>query len=69
MKDSGITLGQILDLIDNNRESEENVEIMDKSGEVQCRAMVCSVVWAGIEDKTVNSMQAAGNCLQIWLND
>ena len=69
MKDSGITLGQILDLIDNNRESEENVEIMDKSGEVQCRAMVCSVVWASIEDKTVNSMQAAGNCLQIWLND
>ena len=69
MKDSGITLGQILDLIDNNRESEENVEIMDHNGEVQCRAMVCSVVWQGIEDKTVNSMQAGGNCLQIWLDD
>lgn len=69
MKDSGITLGQILDLLDNNRESEEKVEIMDNNGNVQCRAMVCSVVWQGIEDKTVNSMQAAGNCLQIWLND
>lgn len=69
MKDSGITLGQILDLLDNNRESEETVEIMDCNGYVQCRAMVCSVVWKGIEDKTVNSMQAYGNCLQIWLND
>ena len=67
MKD--VTLGQILDLLDNNRESEEKVEIMDNNGNVQCRAMVCSVVWQGIEDKTVNSMQAAGNCLQIWLND
>lgn len=45
------------------------VEIMDHNGNVQCRAMVCSVVWQGIEDKTVNSMQADGNCLQIWLND
>ena len=69
MKDSGITLGQILDLIDNNRESEEMVEIMDHNGQVQCKAMVCSIVWQGIEDKTVNSMQAAGNCFQIWLND
>lgn len=69
MKDSKITLGQILDLIDNNRESEEMVEIMDHNGNVQCSAMVCSVIWKGIEDKTVNSMMAAGNCLQIWLND
>lgn len=67
MKD--VTLGQILDLIDNNRESEEMVEIMNHNGEVQCKAMVCSITWQGIEDKTVNSMQALGNCLQIWLND
>ena len=40
MKDSGITLGQILDLIDSNRESDEMVEIMDHNGEVQCQAMV-----------------------------
>lgn len=69
MKENGITLGQILDLLDNNRESEEMVEIMDCNGQAQCRAMVCSVVWQGIEDKTVNSMQADGNSLQIWLND
>lgn len=66
---SDITLGQLLDLIDNNRESEEMVEIMNHNGEVQCRAMVCSVIWDGIEDRTVNSIQADGNCLQVWLND
>lgn len=69
MNDNGVTLGQILDLLDNNRESEEMVEIMDHNGQVQCKAMVCSMVWQGIEDKTVNSMQANGNYLQIWLND
>ena len=69
MKDSGITLGQILDLIDNTRESEEMVEIMDHSGEVQCQAMVCSIIWQGIEDKTINSMQACGDNFRIWLND
>ena len=69
MKDSGITLGQILDLIDNSRESEEIVEIGDNNGQVQCQAMVCSVIWKGIEDKTVNSMQAVGDHLKIWLND
>ena len=44
------TLGEVLDLLDANRESEEMVEIMDHNGQVQCRAMVCSVVWNGIED-------------------
>lgn len=67
MKD--ITLGQILNLLDINRESEEMVEIMDHNGQVQCRAMVCSVVWQGIEYKTINSMMASGDCLRIWLND
>ena len=69
MKDSEVTLGQILDLLDKNRDSEEMVEIMNCTGQVQCRAMVCSVTWQGIEDKTVNSMQANRNYLQIWLND
>lgn len=63
------TLGEVLDLLDANRESEEMVEIMDHNGQVQCRAMVCSVVWNGIEDRTVNSMQAVDDRLQIWLND
>ena len=63
------TLGEVLDLLDANRESEEMVEIMDHNGQVQCRAMVCSVVWNGIEERTVNSMQAVDDRLQIWLND
>lgn len=67
MKD--VTLGQILDLIDNTRESDEMVEIMDHNGQAQCKAMVCSIVWQGIEYKTVNSMQACGDNFRIWLND
>lgn len=64
-----VTLGQLLDLIDNNRESEEIVALMDHNGQVQCRAMVCSVIWNGIEDRTVNSIQSYGDCLQVWLDD
>lgn len=64
-----VTLGQLLDLIDNNRESEEIVALMDKNGQVQCRAMVCSVIWNGIEDRTVNSIQSYSDCLQVWLDD
>lgn len=64
-----VTLGQLLDLIDNNRESDEIVALMDNNGQVQCRAMVCSVIWNGIEDKTVNSIQSYSDCLQVWLDD
>lgn len=65
---SKITIGELLDLIDNNRESEEFVHIMDNNGNVQCRAMVCSEIWDGIEDRTVNSIQAEDDVLKIWLD-
>ena len=61
------TLGEILDLLDANRESEEMVEIMDHNGQVQCRAMVCSVVWNGIEDRIVENIAANNDCLRVWL--
>ena len=64
-----VTVGQLLDLIDNNRESEELVAIMDNNGGIQCKAMVCSVIWSGIEDRTVNSIQADGELLKVWLDD
>ena len=64
-----VTLGQLLDLIDNNRESEELVAIMDNNGQIQCRAMVCSVIWTGIENRTVNSIQADGELLKVWLDN
>lgn len=64
-----VTVGQLLDLIDNTRESEEFVYIMDGNGKAQCKAMVCSEIWDGIEGRTVDSIQAEGNTLLIWLDD
>lgn len=64
-----VTVGQLLDLIDKNRESEEVVNIMDHNGNVQCKAMVCSEIWDGLEDRTVNSIQVEGDALVIWLDD
>lgn len=64
-----VTVGQLLDLIDNERESEELVYIMDCDGKVQCKAMVCSEIWDGIEGGTVNGIQAEGDAIQIWLDD
>ena len=64
-----VTVGQLLDLMDKNRESEEVVNIMDHNGNVQCKAMVCSEIWDGLEDRTVNSIQAEGDVLKIWFDD
>ena len=64
-----VTVGQLLDLIDNNRESEEIIHIMDNDGKVQCKAMVCSEIWDGLEGRTVNSIQAEDDVLKIWLDD
>lgn len=64
-----VTLRQILDLIDNSRESEEIVALMDCNGNIQCKAMVCSMIWQGIEDKTVNSIESDGSVLRVWLDD
>ncbi len=66
---SKITIGQLLDLIDNDRESEEIVHIMDNNGKAQCKAMVCSEIWDGIEDRTVNGIHAEDDVLKIWLDD
>lgn len=64
-----VTVGQLLDLMDNSRESEEVINIMDHNGNVQCKAMVCSEIWDGLEDRTVNSIQVEGDALVIWLDD
>ena len=64
-----VTVGQLLDLMDKNRESEEVVNIMDNNGNVQCKAMVCSEIWDGLEDRTVNSIQVEDDALVIWLDD
>lgn len=64
-----VTVGQLLDLIDSERESGEFVHIMGDNGEIECKAMVGSKIWDALEDRTVNSIQVYGNALQIWLDD
>jgi len=64
-----VTVGQLLDLIDNSRESEELVNVMDHNGKIQCTAMVCSEIWDELEDRTVNSIEVQGRALGIWLDD
>lgn len=61
-----ITLGDLIDLIDKDRESEEEVAIMDFDGEVM-RAKVRWNGWKGIEDREVNSIEASRNTLLVWL--
>ena len=63
-----ITLGELLDLIDNNRESEEIVNIMDGcNGQVEIKGMVKSKLWNSLESIHVNSIQASGDELNVWL--
>lgn len=64
-----VRVGQLLDLIDSNRESREFVHIMGNNGEVECKAMVGSEIWDALEDRTVNSIRVEGNALEIWLDD
>lgn len=64
-----ITVGDILNLIDSNRDSEEYVGIMNHNGNIECRAMVCSDIWDGIENRLINSMGAERSEIVIWLED
>ena len=39
-----VTVGQLLDLMDKNRESEEVVNIMDHNGNVQCKFAIAEQI-------------------------
>lgn len=64
-----VKVKDFIDLLDPDRESEKYVEILDGNGNVAVRAMVCSEVWDILAERTVNSMQAKENTIQIWLDD
>lgn len=66
---SKIKLGQILDLIDETRDSAETVRIMDCNGQIQAEIRVNADIWEGIEDRTVNSMACGDGALEVWLDD
>lgn len=61
-----VTLGQFLDLIDSNRESEEHVNIMNGNGQVLVRGMVCYDALE--EDRLINSIGINKNYeYEVWL--
>lgn len=66
---SKIKLGQILDLIDETRDSVGTVRIMDCNGQIQAEIRVNADIWEGIEDRTVNSMACEDGGLELWLDD
>lgn len=66
---SKIKLGQILDLIDETRDSVETVRIMDCNGLIQAEIRVNADIWEGIEDRTVNCMSCGDGGLELWLDD
>ena len=65
-----VTVGDFLDLIDCNRESEEIVEIGDNNGGASAGIKVCSEIWsAELERRTINSIGINEGNYRIWLND
>lgn len=64
---SKVTFGQILDLMDDNRESDTIVKLMDKDGNAEAYAKVCSIVWNGLENRIVNSLNVNCDDIEIWL--
>lgn len=62
-----ITVGQILDLIDCNRESEDFVDIMNGNSVTEVHAMVCSDIWKSVENRVVDCIGAEKGTIVIWL--
>ena len=63
-----MTVKDLLDAIDRERESEEMILLMN-DGKVEMSAMVCAEIWDYIEDREINSIQAEGDNIKVWLED
>ena len=64
-----ITFGELLDLIDSEREGDDAIELMGHNGEVDIAGRVSSVYFVALEDHVVNGFGAHNNAVQIWLKD
>ena len=62
------TLGELLNLIDMDRDSDEIVEIMDGS-KVTMRGLTRSALWAPHEKRIVSDIRARDDVLQVWLKE
>ena len=63
-----ISFGDLLDLIDKDRGSDEEVAIMDYDSEVM-RAKVHWNGWKEFEDREVSSIEASRDTLLVWLEE
>ena len=64
-----VTLGQLLDLIDYNREGDRFIDIMTENGELDARLRTNSEFLAAKEERKINSMDIEKIKLQIWLEE
>ena len=64
-----VTLGQLLDLIDYNREGDRFIDIMTENGELDARLRTDSEFLAAKAERKINSMDIETNRLQIWLEE
>lgn len=62
-----MTIKDLLDAIDMQRDSEEIVVIMN-DGKEEAKIMVCSEVWDSIEDRKINSIMAEDSMIKVWLD-
>lgn len=60
------TLGELLDLIDQDRDCDEIVEIMD-GPKATMRGLTRSALWAPHEERIVSDIRARNDVLQVWL--
>ena len=64
-----VTLGELLDLIDSEREGDDAIELMGHNGEVDIAGRVSSAYFAVLEDHIVNGYGSHNNAVQVWLED
>ena len=60
------TLGELLNLIDMDRDSDEIVEIMD-GPKATMRGLTRSALWEPHEERIVNNIRARDDVLRVWL--
>ena len=64
-----VTLGQLLDLIDKDRKSDELISLRE-DGTTVCTAMVCWSGWKALENRAADAIEAKNNNnLWVWLKD
>ena len=68
-KERRITFGELLDLIDSEREGDDAIELMGHNGDVDIAGRISSAYFVAFEDRVVNSFGAHNNAVQVWLED